>query len=160
VRNLANWKIYSIIFIWFFDLWDESSLVSWMEKLFNWKVYAFCSLLCPLNFLELSNNRASEKVLCRSRTSFTLVFCLSIMHICQILGLPSSPSFTLHLIYYGSPSKSFDFSLWLFYDSLSRDFGSRTEVLTHSETEGWARIECPFLNSKHKLCECNQILCL
>lgn len=99
----------------------------------------------PFELSKHSNNGSREKVFCKDRIlHFVLssVFRLSIMHVCHLPGPPLSPSlslpaslppFDLLWLWLG---ESFDFSLWLFYDSLSTVFGSRTKLLTHCETEG------------------------
>lgn len=92
---------------------------------------------------------AREKKFCvrtASFTSFSVQFfafplcmcatCLGLLSLSlsHSLSLPASlPPFDLLWLWLG---ESFDFSLWLFYDSLSTVFGSRTKLLTHCETEG------------------------
>lgn len=85
---------------------------------------------------------AQEKKFCVRTASFTSfqfsLFRLSIMHVCHLLGPPRPPRTRLSIIWFIMVllGESFDFSLWLFYDSLSTVFGSHTKLLTHCETEG------------------------
>lgn len=105
------------------------------------------SPVCPLNFPSSTRTMAREKKFCVSTASFTSLpvqfsfapfhyACvpLSSLSLSPFLYLPPFDLLWLRL------GESFDFSLWLFYDSLSTVFGSRTENFWHTAK---LRAECP-----------------